>query len=300
MEWLNFHHLLYFWTVAREGSIAKACERLRLSQPTISGQLRQLEQSLGERLFVKSGRRLKLTEFGTMVYRYADEIFSVGRELMQTVRGRPTGRRPPQLFVGITDSLPKLIVYRLLEPALRMPEPVHVVCREGKADQLMADLALHTLDLVLSDAQFNPDISVRAFNHILGECGVTFFAAPQIAHQYSRKFPQSLHGAPVILPTSNTSLRRSLDQWFEQQGIHPRIIGEFEDSALLKVFGQAGIGLFPAPSVVEADVKRQYAVRVIGRLDKVRERFFAISIERKIKHPAVAVISEAARRNLFQ
>ena len=299
MDWLNYHHLLYFWTVAREGTITKACEQLRLSQPTISGQLRQLERFFGEKLFTKSGRNLKLTDFGTMVYRYADEIFSTGRELQHMVRGRSTGGRPLRLFVGITDALPKLIAYRLIEPALRMPEPVQVVCREDKAERLIADLALNALDIVIADSPFNPGIRVRAFNHLLGECGVTFFAAPGLARQYVRRFPHSLDGAPVLLPTPNTTLRRSLDQWFDSQGITPRITGEFEDSALLKTFGQAGTGLFPVPSAVNADVEKQYGVRPVGDVDGVRERFYAILVERRIKHPAVVAISEAARRKLF-
>ena len=300
MEWLNYHHLLYFYTVAREGSITKACEQLRLSQPTISGQLRLLEESLGEKLFVKSGRSLKLTDFGAMVFRYADEIFSVGQELLHTVRGRPKSGRPLRLFVGIADALPKLIAYRLIEPALRLPEHVQVVCREDKTERLMADLAVNALDIVLADAPFNPEIRVRAFNHLLGECGITFFAAPALASKYRRKFPQSLDGAPVILPTVNTSLRRSLDSWFDDQGIRPIITGEFEDSALLKTFGQAGLGLFPVSSAVEAEVKKQYGVQAIGRIDKVREHFYAISVERRIKHPAVAAITQAARQELFE
>jgi LysR family transcriptional activator of nhaA len=300
MEWLNYHHLLYFWTVAREGTIAKACGQLSLSQPTISGQLRLLEQSLGEKLFVKSGRHLRLTEFGTTVYRYADEIFSLGREMMETVRGRPAGaRRGLRLLVGITDDLPKLIAYRLIEPALRIDQPVHVVCREDKAQALLADLAINALDIVITDEPFHPEIRVRAFNHMLGECGVTFFGSDRLARLYTRKFPQSLNGAPMILPTVNTPLRKSLERWFETRKIQPRVSGEFEDSALLKVFGQAGIGLFPVPSAVAKEVSRQYGVRPVGSTDEVRQRFYAISVERRITHPAVAAISENARHEVF-
>jgi len=299
MEWLNYHHLLYFWTVVRAGSITKASDQLRLSQPTISGQLRMLEQFFGEKLFVKSGRNLRLTDFGAVVYRYADEIFSVGRELLHTVRGRAVGDRPLRLFIGITDALPKLVAYRLIEPALRMAEPVQVVCREGKAERLVADMAVNALDIVLADSPLNPELRVRAFNHLLGECGVTFFGAPAAAGQYRRRFPQSLDGAKVILPTNNTAMRRSLDQWFEEQNIRPRIAGEFEDSALLMTFGQAGVGIFPVPSAVEADVQKQYGVRIVGRITEIRERFYAISVERRIKHPAVVAISAAARQELF-
>jgi LysR family transcriptional regulator, transcriptional activator of nhaA len=299
MEWLNYHHLLYFWTVARAGSITKACEQLRLSQPTVSGQLRMLEQFFGEKLFVKSGRNLRLTEFGTVVYRYADEIFSVGRELLHTVRGRAMGGRPLRLFVGITDALPKLVAYRLIEPALRMPETVQVVCREDKTHRLVADLAVNALDIVLTDSPLNPEIRVRAFSHLLGECGVTFFGTPETASKHRRRFPRSLDEAKVILPTNNTTMRRSLDQWFDAQKIRPRIAGEFEDSALLMTFGQAGVGIFPVPSAVEAEVQKQYGVKIVGRIDGVRERFYAISVERRIKHPAVVAISAAARQELF-
>jgi LysR family transcriptional activator of nhaA len=300
MEWLNYHHLLYFWMVARAGSITKACEQLRLSQPTVSGQLRMLEQFFGEKLFSKSGRNLRLTEFGTVVYRYADEIFSAGRELLHTVRGRAAGGRPLRLFVGVADALPKLVAYRLIEPALRMPETVQVVCREDKAERLVADLAVNALDIVLTDSPLNPEIRVRAYSHLLGECGVTFFGTPGAAKQYRRRFPRSLDGAKVILPTNNTALRRSLDRWFDAESIRPHVTGEFEDSALLNTFGQAGVGIFPVPSAVEADVQKQYGVRIVGRTEDVRERFYAISVERRIKHPAVMAISATAREELFQ
>ena len=204
-----------------------------------------------------------------------------------------------QLVAGITDSLPKLVAYRLIEPALRISEPVHLVCREGKFDRLMADLAVNSLDIVLADAPFDPEIRVKAFNHLLGECGVTFFGSPALARKYSRGFPESLEGAPVIFPTSNTSLRRSLDAWLDKRGVHPNIVGEFEDSALLKVFGEAEVGLFPVPSAVENDVRKQYGAKRIGRIDGVRERFYAITVERKMKHPAIVAISETARRELF-
>lgn len=298
MEWLNYHHLLYFWVVAREGSIARACEKLYLTQPTISAQLRALERSLGEKLFTRVGRTLVLTEVGQVVFRYADEIFSLGRELTDTLKGRARGR-PVRFLVGVVDVLPKLIAYRLLEPALRLTEPVHIVCREDKPDRLLADLAVHELDLVLADAPIGPTIKVRAFNHLLGECGVTIFGTAQLAGAYRRNFPRSLNGAPLLLPTDNTMLRRSLEQWFAAEDIHPLNAGEFEDSALLKEFGQSGAGLFPAPSVIEPEIQGRYGVQLVGRLEGVRERFYAISVERKLKHPAVVAISEAARQKLF-
>jgi LysR family transcriptional activator of nhaA len=298
MEWLNYHHLLYFWTVANEGSIARACEKLLLAQPTISGQLRALERALGEKLFARSGRGLVLTETGQTVYRYADEIFALGKELSDTLKGRPTGR-PLRLRVGVADVLPKIVSYRLLEPALHLPETVQIICREDKPDRLLAELSVHGLDIVLTDAPVGPSVKVRAFNHLLGECGVSIVAAAELAKRFRKRFPQSLDGAPFLLPTDNTVLRRSLDQWFEAQGIRPIVRAECEDSALLKAFGQDGIGIFAVPSVVEKEVCRQYRVNPIGRVEEVKERFFAISVERKLKHPAVVAISDAARQKLF-
>ncbi len=298
MERLNYHHLLYFWTVVREGSISRACEKLHLAQPTISSQLRELEKSLGEKLFYKAGRNLVPTESGRVVFRYADEMFSIGQELMDILKGRRLGQSL-RLFVGITEVLPKLTAYRLIEPALRLPEPVQVVCYEDKAERLLAELSVHGLDIVLSDLPAPPSARVRAFNHLLGECPVSVFGAPDLAAAYRRDFPHSLDGAPFLLPTAHSALRRSLEQWFDSEGIRPVIKGEIEDSALLKAFGQAGVGLFAAPNVVEAEIRRQYRVRVIGKIDSVREQFYAISVERELKHPAVVAISEAAREKLF-
>ena len=299
---LNYHHLLYFWTVAREGSIARATERLNLSQPAISAQLRTLERSLGEKLFVKRGRNLALTEVGQLVFRYADEIFTVGRELQETLaagHGNAAAGRPARLTVGIADVLPKIVAFRLLEPALAHSEPVRLVLREDKPDRLVADLSIHALDLVLSDAPVPPNVRVRAFSHLLGECGVTVFGTPELTERYRARFPQSLDAAPVLLPTENTTLRRSLDAWFEVHRLHPQIVGEIEDSAVLKVFGQSGAGLFMAPSAVEDDVQRQYGVRVVGRIAGIRERFYAITVERRITHPVVLAISTTARHELF-
>jgi LysR family transcriptional activator of nhaA len=247
-------------------------------------------------LFVRSGRRLVLTDVGRLVYRYADEIFSTGRELMETLKGRPTGR-PAQLAVGVADVVPKLIAYRLLAPALE--EPLHVICREDKPDRLLAELAIHALDVVLSDAPVTPTARVRAFSHLLGECGTSFFGTPSLAARYRKRFPRSLDGAPMILPTENTALRRSLEEWFEAERVHPNVKGEFEDTALLTVFGQTGWALFPAPTAIEREVRQQYNVLVVGRVDAVRHRFYAISVERRLKHPAVVAISDAARQKLF-
>lgn len=298
MPQLNYKHLYYFWTVAREGSITRACQRLHVTQPAISAQLAKLEQQLGEKVFAKSGRGLQLTETGRLVFRYADEIFALGRELTDMVRGRTSGR-PTRLVVGIADSLPKIVAQRLIAPALQLDDPVHLVLQDDRPERLLAALAIHELDLVLTDAPLPAGVSVRAYNHLLGETGVTIFGAPGMAGEHVENFPRSLDGAPFLLPTEGTVLRRSLEQWFDTHEILPRTVAEIADSALLKVFGQMGLGLFAAPSAVEREVKRQYRVEVVGRLDEVRERFYAISLERRLKHPAVLAISEAARRQLF-
>jgi LysR family transcriptional activator of nhaA len=295
VEWLNYHHLLYFWVVAHEGSLAKASAQLRLAPSTISGQIRALERALGEQLFTKSGRRLVLTEIGRTVYRYADEIFGLGRDLQDVLKGRASGR-PLTLVVGVADVVPKLVARRLLEPALHLPVPVRLVCREDKPDRLLGELAVHAFDIVLTDAPAVPSIRIRSFDHLLGESGIELFATPPLAQRYRRRFPESLDGAPMLLPTENTALRRALDQWLASRDLRPKVVGEFEDSALLHAFGQAGIGIFPAHSFIGDEVRRQSQVQSIGRLTGVRERFYAISVERKLKHPAALAISEAAKR----
>jgi LysR family transcriptional activator of nhaA len=298
MTWLNYHHLLYFWSVARAGSVTAACEQLSLAQPTVSAQIRSLEKRLGHKLFRRVGRSLTLTETGTIVYRYANEIFSLGRELVDTVEGRPSGA-PVYLRVGVADVLPILLVYRFLEPALRSLEPLRVICYEGKPTALLGQLSVHELDLVLSDAPMGPEMRLRAFNHLLGECGVSIFAPKALAPRFHKRFPQSLDGAPFLMPTNNTSLRRALDHWFSEAGLRPHVVAEFEGGALLKVFGQAGLGLFAAPSVIEEHVEKNYAVKQIGRLDSVRERYYAISLERQVKHPGVAAVVQGAHREIF-
>jgi len=298
MEWLNYHHLLYFWTVVKEGGVAQAAKALRLAPPTISGQVRALEESLELTLFDRVGRKLQVTDDGRVVFRYADEIFNLGRELLDTVKGRPTGR-PLRLHVGISDVLPKLVCHDLLMPALRLPEPVQIVCHGDKTERLLAELAVQGLDLVLSDVPVGGNIKVRAFNHLLGECGLTFFATPDLARKYRRGFPHSLDGAPLLVPTEDSLVRRSLDHWFESIDVRPHLVAEFDDSGLLKSFGQGGEGIFGVPSVVEAGVRKQYGVQVVGRTEEVVERFYAITVERRIKHPAAVAISESAKQNLF-
>lgn len=298
MEWLNYHHLLYFWLVAREGSIAAASRELLLTPSTISMQLQALEKSLGKKLFARAGRKLVLTEAGRKAYEYANEIFSLGQSLRDAMQGMAS---PQSLktVIGVTDVLSKLIAYRLLEPAFDMSDKLQLTCREGKAASLLAELALNRIDLVLSDSPFSPAIRVRAYNHLLGECGVGVFGTAQLARQFRPGFPQSLRGAPFLLPTENTALRQALDRWFDGQQVQPAVKGEFEDSALINVFGQAGRGLFPAPLIIEREVRRQHDVQLVGRIESARTQFFAISTERTVKHPGVKAICEAARGRLF-
>ena len=299
MDWLNYHHLLYFWTVAKEGSVTRAAEVLHLAQPTLSSQIKKLEASVGHRLFERSGRKMSLTETGQVVYRYADEIFSLGRELSDVLQNR-TDEDKSRLLVGVQGAIPKLVVYELLRPALEAEQSRYqIICSEGKIGDLLAELAVHRLDVVIADRPLTPETNVKAFNHLLGKCGVTVYAAGNLARKYRANFPKSLHEAPMLLPTQNTSLRRLLEQWFDEHGIHPRITHEFEDSAVLKVFGQAGHGLFVTPSAIESEVCRQYSVKVVGRIDDVIERFYAISIEKRLKHPGVIEISRSARQQLF-
>ena len=298
MDRLNYNHLYYFWVVAREGGIARACEVLELTQPTISAQLRALERALGEKLFQKSGRGLALTEMGHVVFKYASEIFSLGREMLDTLQSRPTGR-PIHFAAGIADIVPKIIAHRILEPALRMVESVQMVCREDKPDRLLAELALHELDMVLSDSPVGASGPLRAFSHLLGECGVSVFGTAELAAKHRKGFPGSLQGVPFLAPGGGAALRRRLDQWFESRAVRPRIVGEFDDNALLNSFGARGEGLFVGPSVIEQDIVKQFQVRCLGPLDGVRERFYAITAERRLKNPAVLAITEAARRKLF-
>jgi len=298
MRNVNFRYLEYFWAVAKEGSVTRAAESLFVTQPAVSTQIRKLERQLGEKLFRKSGRGLVLTEMGQLVFRYADEIFSLGQELAETVRGQPSGR-PLRLAVGVADAMPKLVAYQLLAPALRMSKPVRLVVYEGAPDRLYAELAVHSLDLVLSDTPLPPTVNVKAFNHLLGECGASLLATAGLAQRFRKGFPGSLDGAPMLLPTENTALRRSLDRWFAEVGVLPQAVAEIEDSAVLKVFGQEGAGIFVVPSVVEEHVCRQYQVEPVGRVEAIRERFYAISVERRLRHPAVVVISEAARLQMF-
>jgi len=298
MEWLNYHHLFYFWTIAREGSVTQAAERLRLGQPTLSAQMRSLEKALGVRLFKKEGRGLVMTEAGRTAFRYAEGIFGLGKELQETLSGWSAGSAAI-LAVGISDALPKLMVRSLLEPALHLPEPIRLLCREDRTDRLLAQLALHELDLVLSDMPPPPGSSVKAFSHLLGECGVQIFGTEALRQRHAGAFPACLNGAPVLLPPEGSALRRGLDQWFELEGLHPRLVGEIDDSALLKSFGQRGIGFFAAPSTLAKEVERQYQVKRLGVAAGVRERVYALTLDRRLRHPAVVAISESAKTRVF-
>ncbi len=298
MEWVNYHHLLYFWLVAREGSLARASAELRLAQSTVSKQIHQFEAALGQQLFLKRGRQLALTDSGQLAYRYADEIFALGREMLDTLRDRPTGK-PLRLTIGIADVVPKLVAERVLAPALSLGQPVHLICKEESSERLLAKLALHELDVILTDSPPSPSVKVKAFSHLLGESEIGFFARRPLAAKYRRGFPASLSGAPMLLPTEETMLRRSIDQWLDANAVRPEVIGEFEDGALLKVFGARGVGVFPASMAVVEGVKAQYDVELVGIATGVKERLYAVTVERRIKHPAVVAICEGARAVVF-
>ena len=298
MEWLNYHHLLYFWVIAREGSIKQACGVLTLSQPALSAQLRTLEDAMGEKLFERVGRRLVLTDTGKVVYRYAEEIFTLGQELTNTLKGRES-YQPVRLVVGIAEVVPKMVAYKLLKVAFKQFKHINVVCWEGRLERLLGELAVHTLDIVLTDTPVPPTVSIEAHSHLLGETGVTIFGTERLVRQYRRKFPQSLDGARFLLPTTNSVLRRGIEEWFRKHHIQPLVVGEFEDGATMKAFGQEGHGLFPGSSVVAKEITRQYQVRTVGQITGLTERFYGITVERRIKHPAVLAISTSAKEMVF-
>ncbi|HET9626763.1 MAG TPA: transcriptional activator NhaR [Kofleriaceae bacterium] len=299
MEWLNYHHLLYFWMVAKHGSITRASAELHLAHPTVSGQIHRLEEVLGEKLFVRSGRSLALTESGRVAFRYANEIFGLGQELQAALKGRAVGR-PLRVVVGVSDVIAKSIVHRILEPAFQLREKVHVVCREARsADAFMGELAVHAVDVVLADAPAAPGTPVRTFNHPLGDCGTSFFAAPELARSRRSRFPASLEGAPFLLPSRDSTFRRALEQWFQTSGIRPDVVAELDDLALASVLGGKALGILAAPDVMASELRRRYGLHVVGRAKDIRQRFFAISAERKIRNPAVTAICEVARKSVF-
>jgi LysR family transcriptional activator of nhaA len=289
MDWLNYHHLQSFWFVAREGSVQRASELLHVTPASVSVQVKQLERALRVKLFKKQGRGLVLTEIGEQVAEYASEIFSSGRELLEMVKGRPAGR-PQELRVGIRDVMPKLVAFRLLQPALELNEPVRLVCQEGDMSQLVADLTIHKLDVILTDTALDPIFKVQAYSHRLGESDVVIVGNKELAKKYRSGFPSSLDGAPFLLPLSSTMLRRALDQWFNELHLSPEVKGEFADSAMLKIAGRHGLGLFAIPVNIQEDVKAMYGMHEVGLVEGVKERFYAVSVERKLKHPAVVAI----------
>jgi LysR family transcriptional activator of nhaA len=294
MKWLNYNHLYYFWVVAREGGVVRASEELLVSQPTISNQLKELESALGHKLFDRVGRGLRLTEAGRVAFNYANEIFSLGQEMLNAMEHH-AGGPALRLAVGVLDVIPKPVARQLLAPALRLTQQVRIICREDKADRLLADLAARRTDMVLSDAPIGTAVQVQGFNHLLGESDVSFFGTGGLAAKYRPGFPKSLKGAPVLLPTDHTQVRRSLSLWFESKRIYPIVAGEFDDSALMFWFGRTGAGVFPAPTIMEADIKREMGLKLVGRIRDVREQFYAITLEEKPIHPAVAAICAAAR-----
>jgi LysR family transcriptional activator of nhaA len=295
---MNYKHLHYFWMVAKTGSIGRASARLHVTAQTISGQLTLFEEILGHQLFDRVGRRLQLNDMGRLVLRYADDIFTLGGELEEAVRRGP-GERTLQLRVGVTDAVPKTMAYLLLEPAMQLPQGLRIICREGKPRQLLAELATHQLDIVIADSPLPANVEVRGFNHLLGECGLDFFAAPALARQYRKGFPRSLDGAPFLLPGEDAAMRPRLLRWFDRIGIRPQIVGEFDDGALMKAFGEAGAGIFCAPQAVAARLRKQLAVQCLGTTNEVSEQFYAVSMERRLTHPAVVAIRSAARDKLF-
>lgn len=295
---INYKHLHYFWVVAKEGSIAKASERLHITPQTISGQLSLLEASLDVELFTKSGRNIEITEIGRLVLNYSDEIFSLGSELEQMLQNEPEER--PQIFrVGVADVVPKSIAQRILLPALQMQTPTRLVCKETGLDTLLADLAVHRLDLVIADRRIPSTVSTRGFSHKLGECTVSFFAKESIISELNGAFPGCLNGAPILLPTRGTQLRSDIDQWVSKMRLHPKIVAEFDDSALMKSFGQKGVGMFIAPTVLRNEVEEQYKVKAIGEVTEIKESFYAISVERRITNPITATVIKAANNMLF-
>ncbi len=295
---LNYKQLYYFWNVAKAGGVIRAADRLNLTPQTISGQLGELEKSLGTNLFRRTGKRLELTPAGALALTHAEEIFQIGNELEGLLRNRPVGG--DLLFrVGVVDAVPKSIAHQLLKPALRMEEPVRLVCHEDKPEGLFAELAVHKLDLVIADRPLPRELGVKGFNHELGRSMVALCAAPAMAERYRADFPTSLRGAPLLVPGEGTSLRGAINHWFLKNQITPNIVGEFDNTALMKAFGQAGIGLFPVPAVIAEEVQHQYGVAIVGLVEEIVVRYYAISQERRLKHPAVLAVWEAARRDLF-
>jgi LysR family transcriptional regulator, transcriptional activator of nhaA len=298
VEWLNYHHLRYFWVVAREGTLRQAAEKLSVSQPSISAQIRLLEESLGAQLFRRSGRRLALTDMGHLAFGYAEDIFSTGQDLLDAVRDRP-GYRPMRCQVGVTDSVPKLVASRMLRPAFNLSQPIHMLCREGPIDTLLLELAGYQLDLVLTDEPAARNLHVKTYNHLLGKCGSVFCGVPKLAARLRGKFPQSLHDAPALLPVETTPLRMALDEWFHTLGVRPVVVAEFEDPAFMMVMAAEGLGFVVAPSIIARETLQHYGLQSFGRTEECSHQYYAITAERRLKHPAAIAITEHSRAKLF-
>ena len=296
---MNFKHLYYFWVTAKAGGIMRAGEQLHTTPQTLSGQIKLLEEWLGRKLFRKNGRQLELTDDGRLALDYADQIFTLGAEMESVIRQARGGRRVLDFRVGVADSVAKSVVYRLLEPALSISEPVKLICSEGKFPDLVAQLALHRLDLVISDEALSRRISVKAFNHSLGSSTMSFFCAPVLKSRLQGRFPECLNDMPMLIQGASASIRQQLEGWLARHQVHPQVIGEFDDVALMEAFGREGRGVFMAPAVLEAETVEQFGVEVIGRTDELVEEFFAVSVERRITHPCVVAITDAARGQLF-
>lgn len=297
MEFLNYHHLRYFWMVAREGGLTKAAAKLHVSQPTISAQIQALEGVLGEKLFRRAGRYLVLTDTGQQVLGYADEIFSIGQDLLNSVKQQPTSR-PLRVYLGVADALPKLVTYRIIEPIFHLPKPVQVSCWETKVSDMLVELSAYRLDLVLADEPASSGVATNVFNHFLGACGVTFCAAPQLAAKLRRGFPKSLNGAPALLPMSNSGLRRSLEKWFHATGVRPRLVGEIEDPAFVQTLALQGLGFMTVPTLVAKELVARFGLRRFGQTNECQQQYYAITAERKLTHPAVLAITSKAKSPL--
>ncbi len=298
MEWLNYHHLRYFWVVAKEGTLRQAAAKLAVSQPSISAQIRLLEESLGAQLFRRSGRRLSLTDMGQLAFGYAEDIFSTGQDLLDAVRDRP-GYRPMRCQVGVTDSVPKFVASRILRPAFNLSQPTHMLCREGSIDALLLELAGYRLDLVLADEPAPQGLPVKTFNHFLGKCGSVFCGEPKMAARLRGGFPRSLQDAPALLPVETTLLRRAMEEWFHSLGVRPAVVAEFEDPAFMMAMAAEGRGFVVAPSVIAGETLRHYGLRPFGSTEECSHQYYAITAERRVKHPAVIAVAEHSRSALF-
>ena len=298
VEFLNYHHLRYFWTVAKEGGLTKAAAKLHVSQPTISAQIQALEGVFGAKLFRRAGRGLVLTDTGQHALSYAEEIFSIGEDLLDSVKQRATSR-PLRVRLGVADALPKLVIYHIIEPIFHLPQPVQVSCWETNVSDMLVELAAYRLDIVLADEPASSGVTTNVFNHLLGQSGVTFCAEPRLAAKLRRGFPKSLNGAPALLPMSNSGLRRSLEKWFHSVGVRPRLVGEFCDPAFVSVLALHGLGFMPVPTLVAKEVTNRFGFRLLGRTEECQQQFYAITPERKLTHPAVTAISSDAPRRLF-